>query len=151
MTNTHQVNAKIGKYLGLDVWNTPTQKGGTIQMATDFAMLQPLNTTDGDGPIGELYPSIAAVAANLGDPNGKYASFLAKADPNYPAEAYFLFAQPFSDSGLAAATPTPTSTAGGRTPTGSSSSSGAGAVHMPDNRFWGCLLAGIFVVFSFLI
>ena len=69
-------------------------------------MQQTLNTTDGDGPIWELYPSIAAVAANYGDPNGKYAAFLANADNMYPTEPYFLFNQNFSDSGLASAKPT---------------------------------------------
>ena len=61
-----------------------------------------------------MYPSLAAVAANYGDPEGKYASFLAQADNSYPAEPYFLFNQYFTDSGLAAATPT----AGGPMPTG---------------------------------
>jgi hypothetical protein len=52
-----------------------------------------------------LYPSIAAIGATYGDPNGKYASFLAQANNQYPAEPYFFWDQPFSDSNLAAATP----------------------------------------------
>lgn len=60
----------------------------------------------GDELASELYPNIAAVAANYGDPNGKYAAFLANADNTYPAQPYFLWDQPFTDSNLAAATPT---------------------------------------------
>jgi hypothetical protein len=114
-------NAKIGKFLGLDMWNTKTSTGATIQTAADFTMTVTLNTTDGDGPIWELYPSLAAVAANYGDPDGKYASFMAQADSSYPAEPYFLFNQYFTDSGLAAATPT----AGGPIPTSSSTKKNA--------------------------
>jgi len=99
------VNARIGQYLGMNFWNTTTSSGATIQTAADFTMLQtPLN--DGDEPLSELYPSIAAVASTYGDPSGKYAAFLAKGENTYPAEAYFLWNQNLSDSGLAAATPT---------------------------------------------
>jgi len=100
-------------------------------------MLQQLNTTDGDGPIWELYPSVAAVAAKYGDPSGKYASFMANADNMYPAEPFFLFNQYFSDSNLAAATPT----AGGfATSTPSANHNGA------SGRFSGGLVAGCFAV-----
>lgn len=53
----------------------------------------------------ELYQPIAGVAATYGDPDNKYANFLANADPRYPAAPYFLWFQPFSDSGLPAARP----------------------------------------------
>jgi len=119
------VNAKIGKFLGLDFWNTTTTQGGNIQKAADFTMLQTLNTTDGDGPVWELYPSIAAVAANYGDPSSKYANFMASADGEYPAEPYFLFNQEFSDSGLASAKPTVSGGGGGSTPSPSKSGGGA--------------------------
>lgn len=56
-------------------------------------MTQHLNTTDGDGPIWELYPSIVASGAAYGDPHGTYANFLAKAEDNYPSMPYFLFNQ----------------------------------------------------------
>lgn len=46
-----------------------------------------------DGPLSELYPSLAEVAAVYGDPDGKYATFLKNADPEYPAEPYFLWNQ----------------------------------------------------------
>jgi len=142
------VNAKIGKFLGLDFWNTNTSQGGTIQKAADFAMRQRLNTTDGDGPLEELYPSVAAVAANYGDLDGRYALFMARADNTYPAQPYFLFNQNFSDSGLAAATPTPTAII---SPT-ASSTSGASTRYVASSRLRGSLLVGSFVmvVFSFL-
>jgi hypothetical protein len=97
-------NAKIGEYLGITEWNTTTSQGATIRAAADFTMLQ-TPTAEGDGPPSELYPSIAAVGAAYGDPDGKYAAFLANADDTYPAQPYFLFNQPFSDSNLAAANP----------------------------------------------
>lgn len=53
---------------------------------------------------GELYPVVASVAAKYGDPNGKYAAFLANATPSYPADPYFLWSQPLSDSGWVAPT-----------------------------------------------
>jgi hypothetical protein len=123
------------------MWNTTSTKGGNIQKAADFAIQQPLNTTDGDGPIWECYPSVAAVAANYGDPNGTYAAFLANADNTYPAEPYFLFNQPLSDSGLASAVPTKS---------GPSSSSSAGKSYL---GMFGCsLLAScLAVVFSFVV
>jgi hypothetical protein len=109
--------ARIGKYLGLDFWKTPTNKGGNIQAACDFAM----TIAPGDEAAAELYPDVAAVAATYGDPNGKYAAFLAKADDSYPSQPYFLWNQPLSDSGLAAAMPT----AGGPTVTSTSKSGSA--------------------------
>ncbi|KAF7978766.1 hypothetical protein HWV62_44800 [Athelia sp. TMB] len=96
-----QVNAKIAKYLGLDMWNKTTAGGTTIKDALDLTMtVTNINTTDGDGPIWELYPSVAAVGAAYGDPDNKYASFLANADKQYPVQPYFLLNQNFSDSGL---------------------------------------------------
>ena len=44
--------------------------------------------------IAELYPSVAAVGAVYGDPEGKYANFLTKGEPTYAEEAYFLWNQP---------------------------------------------------------
>ena len=64
-----------------------------------------MTISPGDETADELYPEIAAVAAKYGDPDGKYAAFLANADNQYPAEPYFLWDQPLSDSNLAAATP----------------------------------------------
>lgn len=59
----------------------------------------------GDGPIWELYPSVAAIASVYGDPDGKYAEFLKGVDLAYPAEPYFFWDQPLSDLGLAVLPP----------------------------------------------
>jgi len=102
--------------LGLhSFWNKTTTKGGTIKAALDFT----LTVQPGDELASELYPDIAAVGATYSDPDGKYAAFLANADNTYPAQPYYFWDQPFSDSNLAAATPTsggpstPTSKTGG--------------------------------------
>ncbi|KAF7978761.1 hypothetical protein HWV62_25685 [Athelia sp. TMB] len=100
------VNARIGEYLGLNFWNTTTIQGATIQTAADFIMANQKLGDPTDGPLSELYPSLAKVAAVYGDPDGKYAAFLKNAEAAYPAEPYFLWNQNFTDSGLAAATPT---------------------------------------------
>ncbi|KZP34707.1 chondroitin AC/alginate lyase [Athelia psychrophila] len=85
-------NARIGEYLGLNFWNFTTAGGATIKMAADFAMAQNL-TEVGDGPLYELYPSLATVAAVYGDPGGTYAAFLAAGDSNYRQSAYYLWDQ----------------------------------------------------------
>jgi hypothetical protein len=68
---------------------------------------------------GELYPNIADIAAIYGDPNGTYSGFLYSRQPTYAQNPYFLWDQPFTDSGLMAsrnisgnvtAPPTPTDT-----------------------------------------
>lgn len=52
--------------------------------------------------VAELYPNIAAVASKYGDPDNKYASFLAKAEGDaYVKDANFFWNQPLSDSGFA--------------------------------------------------
>lgn len=138
------INAKIGEYLGLSFWNTPTSKGGNIQKACDFAMQYTPDEAEGDGPASELYDSIATVASKYGDPGGKYASFIAKAYTDYPAEPWFFWDQPFSDSGLAAATPT----SGGPSPTSTAVTTGKnGASRLfGRNSIAGYLLAIAWIV-----
>jgi hypothetical protein len=61
-----------------------------------------MTVSPGSEEADELYPNVAAVAAEYGDPTGKYAAFL-KAHSNgttYIAQPYFLWNQPLSDSGL---------------------------------------------------
>ncbi|KII91574.1 hypothetical protein PLICRDRAFT_105018 [Plicaturopsis crispa FD-325 SS-3] len=129
-------NARIAKYIGYDVWNLTTSQGATIQTALDFAMVQ-TTTTETDA-LYELYQPAAAVAAAYGDPTGKYAQYLAKGDNTYPEQAYFLWSQPLSDSGLLA----------------NSSSSGSTAAHQNAARadasihLWA--LTGIVVLTSFI-
>ena len=92
-----QTNAKIGQYVGYDAWNLTTTNGSTIQTALDYAM----TLHAGDETASELYPEIVAVGAIYGDAGGAYAAFMAKnAGTSYPADAQFLWNQPFSDSGL---------------------------------------------------
>lgn len=43
--------------------------------------------------VTEVLPHVAAVAAAYGDPNGKYAAFLQKTDPNYQAKSYWYYDQ----------------------------------------------------------
>lgn len=115
-------SARLGDYLGLgSFWNMTTTKGGTIKAALDFA----LTVQPGDEAANELYPNVAAVAAQYGDPDGKYAAFLANADKTYPAQAYYLWDQPFSDSNLVAATPT---SGGPSLPTSSTTATHNGAL-----------------------
>ena len=64
-----------------------------------------MNTDPGEEGADELYPNVAAVGAIYGDPNGKYAGFLADAEEAYPAEPYFLWDQPLSDNGWVSRNP----------------------------------------------
>lgn len=56
----------------------------------------------------ELYPPMAAVASMYGDEGGRYAAFLAKADPGYAAEPYFLWNQPLAGGTVVGNTGIPT-------------------------------------------
>jgi hypothetical protein len=89
-------NARIGKYCGYSAWNVKTTNGSTIQTALDFT----LTTSPNDELASELYPNIAAVGSVYGDPDGKYAAYLKAKDNQYVMQAYFLWDQSFSDSGL---------------------------------------------------
>lgn len=68
------------------------------------------SSSNEDGYDAELYPNVAAVAAVYGDPDGKYAQWLAGRDNTFPSQPYFLWDQPLSNAGLSA--PSSTSTAG---------------------------------------
>jgi hypothetical protein len=91
-------NARIGNYTGYSAWDLKTKAGGTIQNALDFAM----TTSAGSEAAAELYPDVAAIGATYGDSSGKYAAFLKSKDGGYVSEAYYLWNQPLSDSGLVA-------------------------------------------------
>ncbi|KAG6886508.1 hypothetical protein C0992_003660, partial [Termitomyces sp. T32_za158] len=74
-----QTNARLSTYAGNHaVWNKITNEGSTIKTALDYAMT--LNAADSNETFytTELYPSVAAVGAIYGDPEGKYVDFLAK-------------------------------------------------------------------------
>ena len=53
----------------------------------------------GNETASELYPSVGAGAAVYGDPQDSYANFLNSSENNYPAEPWFFWNQPLSDSG----------------------------------------------------
>jgi hypothetical protein len=99
LTHVIQTNARIGDYLSLSFWSTPTSQNGTIQKATDFAMTQTPNLADGDGPTDELYSSIATVAVHYGDPGGFYANFLSQGDSAYVEMPWYLWNLPPGSSG----------------------------------------------------
>lgn len=93
--------ARIGDYVGINVWDSVSNEGGTIQKACDYAMnYDPKNET-----VSELFPIVAAVAAHYGDPDGKYANWLnVKTNGEYISEAFYFWTQPLSDSGHAVPT-----------------------------------------------
>jgi hypothetical protein len=123
-TSPTQTNARLGAHVGFDAWNLTTATGGTIKAALDFTMTVP----PGNETASELYPSVGAGAAVYGDPQGTYAKFLNSSVGNYPAEPWFLWDQPLSDSGWVRAH---AGSAGAETPSASASgvvaSAGAGA------------------------
>ena len=92
----------MSKYAGRDVYQRTSSAGGTIQKALDFM----INRNPGKEAASELYPNVAAVGAIYGDPNGKYARFLAYVGETYAAKPYFLWDQPFSDYGWVSHHPT---------------------------------------------
>ncbi|TCD62512.1 hypothetical protein EIP91_006786 [Steccherinum ochraceum] len=116
-------NARIGAYIGFDGWNLTTKAGGTIKDALDFAITKPPTTTEEDP--AELYSIVNVIGSVYGDSDGSYAKWLlAHAGNSYPADASFLWNQPFSDSGIVAANLTQAgsnSSSNGSTSNGSSS------------------------------
>lgn len=91
-------NAKLAEYVGYDAWDLTTTKGGSIQKALDWAMqFDPADTNEvKSAPAEELYQHVAAVAAQYGDAEGKYAAYLARVSPNYPQSPFFLWSQPLA-------------------------------------------------------
>lgn len=69
----------------------------------------------------ELYPDIGAIAAVFGDRDpssgASYSSFLANVQQDYPADPWFFWDQPLSDSGWVS---THAGSAGAATPSGTS-------------------------------
>ncbi|KZO98352.1 chondroitin AC/alginate lyase, partial [Calocera viscosa TUFC12733] len=81
---------KIADQLGLNVWALKTKSGATIQDAVDYTM----TVSPGDEDITELAPHVAAASAIYGDPKGRYAKFLARADSHYSEQPYWYYDQP---------------------------------------------------------
>ncbi|KAH8824435.1 chondroitin AC/alginate lyase [Flagelloscypha sp. PMI_526] len=94
------INARLAKYVGLDMWTTPTKQGGTIQKAADYIIDTQTPPKDENSSPLDMYPFVAMVASTLGDAKSKYAGFLKNEDPEYPAQAWFFWEQPLSDSGI---------------------------------------------------
>jgi hypothetical protein len=100
----------------------------------------------------ELYPSIGAVATVYGDHDpasgASYTAFLANAQANYPAQPWFFWDQPLSDSGWVRAhagssgAATPSETTAGAAATGKN----AGARVLPGTTGWPFLGAAILVL-----
>ncbi|KAG6836430.1 hypothetical protein H0H93_008072 [Arthromyces matolae] len=147
-------NARLSAYLGdPSVWNKPTTQGSTIKTALDFAMTLNASTSNETNHITNLFPSIAAVGAVYGDPQGLYAGFMQKEVPHYGEEANFLWNQPMAggeeDSARAAHTLTeiarmPQSTSG---PTGRTNVKNS-AVRLNGGINWivGLALLGLLVL-----
>ncbi|THH31815.1 hypothetical protein EUX98_g2369 [Antrodiella citrinella] len=120
-------NARIGEYAGINVWNTTTSSGTTIQSALDFAIAQ----QPGNDDPSELYPHVAAVAMQYGDPQGKYGTFLrSKLNVDLTKAPFYLW-DSLSVEGIATPTSndisTPTSSHAGRVkPTAKSEGSSTG-------------------------
>ncbi|KNZ71669.1 hypothetical protein J132_07578 [Termitomyces sp. J132] len=88
-------NARLSAYAGdPSVWNKTTNEGSTIRTALEFAMTLNAANSNETSYTAELYPSVAAVGAIYGDPEGRYADFLAEREPTYAEEAWFLWNQP---------------------------------------------------------
>ncbi|KAH7090027.1 chondroitin AC/alginate lyase [Auriculariales sp. MPI-PUGE-AT-0066] len=92
------INNKLAAYVGYDGWSRPTKAGTNLQNAVTYAMQFDPAATDEvtSAPAEELYQHVAAVAAHYGDPDGKYAAYLARVDPKYPQSPYFLWNQPLA-------------------------------------------------------
>ncbi|KAJ7172095.1 chondroitin AC/alginate lyase [Mycena filopes] len=100
-------NARLLKYADptSDPWNWTTKAGTTIRDALDMTMtVNPDKSAEGYA-VDEIYPNIAAVAAEYGDPTGKYVAFLQKSFPAYASDADFLWDQPLAGGTVEAATP----------------------------------------------
>ncbi|KAI0342368.1 chondroitin AC/alginate lyase [Trametopsis cervina] len=140
-------NARLGEYVGIIAWNKTTTAGTTIQSACDYAMTLPAGSEDPT----ELYPDIAAVASQYGDPNNKYRDFLVNATQSgYVADASFFWDQPFSDNGFAAAltkNDTIVSSGGGSSPsTGGTQGKSTSGVDPRSWRAWGMLYSACGIV-----
>lgn len=92
MSDPHssQTNAKLGDYLGLNLWTAKSRYGATIQTALDYTM----GLNPGSEDISDILPHVASVAAAYGDPTGKYAKFLKAKAPSYTSDPTWYYNQP---------------------------------------------------------
>jgi hypothetical protein len=71
-----QTNARLAEYVDYNVWNITTKLGGTIQKATDYAMVQNPLPSNETGAVAEMWQIVACIASVYGDPTGKYTKLL---------------------------------------------------------------------------
>ncbi|KAI0296777.1 hypothetical protein B0F90DRAFT_1745180 [Multifurca ochricompacta] len=64
-----------------------TRRVSPFEAALDFTM----KVRPGDEPASELLYSLGAGAAVYGDPDGRYAAFLARSEQDYPAQLWFFW------------------------------------------------------------
>lgn len=97
----------------------------------------------------ELYPEIAAVASQYGDPSNTYTNFLVKAaGSGYVSDASFFWDQPLSDRGFAASLSKPSSSGSSAKPTGSQSSHNNSALGSHFTHTWAVLYGACAVVMA---
>jgi len=136
-------SAKIGQYVGFNAWNLTTSKGGTIQMATDYAMTKNASDSGETGADPELWPVVGAVAAVYGDPTGKYKQYLQSVPDSEP----FFFWYQLGGEGTTQQLPAPGPTA---TPLPVSSKSGGlgRSSFWPSNALQIASFAGMYAVLT---
>ncbi|KAF7329577.1 Chondroitin AC/alginate lyase [Mycena kentingensis (nom. inval.)] len=95
-------NARIYQYAdpSADPWSIKTKFGATIKDAMDMTMTVDPNASGESYATDEIFPNVAAVAAEYGDPDGKYVAFLQKVFPEYAWDSTFLWDQPLAGSAL---------------------------------------------------
>ncbi|PFH51147.1 hypothetical protein AMATHDRAFT_143319 [Amanita thiersii Skay4041] len=146
-------NARLSQYAtkNSDVWRAQTSSGATIRNALDFAMTISAKASNEDSYAEELYPNIGAVAAVYGDPNGKYLTYLQKAEPTFTSEAWYFWNQPFALS-LSGGNPTPSPAVNGNQNAQSNTNSGNLAYTSLIRGFGGWTIFILTVIFhSFAI
>ncbi|KAJ7050178.1 alginate lyase-domain-containing protein [Mycena amicta] len=136
-------NARIFKYADptSDPWSIKTKAGTTIKDALDMTMTVDPNIKGEDYAVAEIFPNIAAVAAEYGDPDGKYVALTAPQKfPDYAWDADFLWDQPLAGSAIVQV--------GAANGTGSSGDSGTSSPGSGASGAWrasssGMLVAGL--------
>ncbi|KAF9452091.1 chondroitin AC/alginate lyase [Macrolepiota fuliginosa MF-IS2] len=140
-------NARLSQYADPQnpVWNKTTKEGATIKDALNFAMTISASASKEDNYTSELFPNIVAVASVYGDPDGKYVSFMKQAEPQFAAEADYLWDQPFAvQEGLASS-----STVSSPTPSAGSNKSATGRNSASSRERMDYY--GLFGIMSFLV
>jgi len=72
----------------------PTHSGATIKTALNYALTLNASATNEVPWIGELLPSVAAVAATYGDPGEQYVGQLDRLQSGWQAKGWVVWDQP---------------------------------------------------------